>query len=85
LELPTAVIAFLLSPPCFETCFPPTVPLVNSLTICYILKVNNAFLIEENCQHHFYLALEVGMPFSDLGDPGLFQYDDWAFVSGSYL
>ena len=55
----SCLIVYLLSPPCFETFSPPTVPLVNSLTICCILKVNDAFLIEENCQHHFYLALKL--------------------------
>jgi len=33
--------------------------LVISLTIWCILMVNNTFVIEDNCQYHFHLALNL--------------------------
>jgi len=35
----------------------------NSLTIWCILMMNDAFMIEENCQHHFHLTLELACLF----------------------
>jgi hypothetical protein len=43
-------------------------PLVNSLTIWCILMVNEAFVIKDNCQHHFRLAPNL-VCFSGFGDP----------------
>ena len=39
--------------------FTVVVLLVNSLTIWRILMVNDGFMVEENCQHHFHLALNL--------------------------
>jgi len=35
----------------------------NSLTIWCILMMNDAFMIKENCQHHFHLTLELACLF----------------------
>jgi hypothetical protein len=53
----------------------------NCLTIWCMLVMNNAFVIEENCQHYCYLALNWAFLFGR-GDPGDFHHNAWAFVSG---
>ena len=47
--------------------------LVISLTIWCVLMVNNAFVIEDNCQYHFHLALNLARHFCP-----------WLFFSGLY-
>jgi len=55
---------------------------VNSLIIWCILKINDAFVIEENCQHLSLLAPNLAWLFG-LGEHVVFHCIDWVFVSGT--
>ena len=58
------------------------VVLINCLAWRGLLMMDNTFLIIKYCYHGLDLAA-IGRPFFWHGEPGNFDWNDWAFISES--